>query len=172
MSIFIKLVQHTVEQYVRTQEVLPVPASLPQDLQRQRACYVSVFENPGHRLRSWYGEPLPRHPTLAEEIIMNTMAAVTSTPARQVHRAELPYLSYSVGLVGPLQRVSDAEHLDPAQYGLYVRADSGKTALLLPQRVGIETAQDQIGTALREATIDGRAELYTMYRFPVTFYDS
>lgn len=172
MSIFIKLVQGSVEHYVRTREVMPTPTNVPQEVQRQRACYISLFENPGHRLRSWYGEPLPRYPTLAEEIIMHTVTALNMSSSRQVHRSELPYLSFSVGLVGPLQRVSDSEHLDPALYGLYVRADSGKTALLLPQRVGIETAQDQLGTALREANIDARTELFTMYRFPVTFYDS
>lgn len=170
MSMYVKLVRGAVEQYVRSQEITAVPTAMPQELQRQCACYVSVFEDPGKRLRSWYGEPLPRWPTLAEEIIMNTVAALRVPTARQLHRAELPYLSYSVGLVGPLTRVSDETHLDPVTYGLYVRADSGKAALLLPQRAGIETAQDQIGAALREANIE-RVELFTMYRFPVTFYD-
>lgn len=171
MSIFVKLSRSAAEQYVRTQEVLEVPQALPAELLKQRACYVSIFENPGRRLRSMYGYALPQHRSLAHEIIMNTIAALTAHATRPVRRADLSYLTYSVGLLGPLQRISDASHLDPAQFGLYVRADSGKMALLLPHRVGIETGQDQIGAAMREGAISPHRDIYTMYRFPVTFYD-
>jgi hypothetical protein len=56
------------------------------------------------------------------------------------------------------------------QYGLYVRSDKNKTALLLPRRPGIDTADDQIATAIREARIDPKNETITMYRFSVVFY--
>jgi len=171
MSVYVKLARSAAEHFVKTQELLPIPEAVPQEARQQRACYVSIFENPGRRLRSVYGEPLPRQPTLAHEIIVNTATALSHPQTRTVRRADLSYLSYSVAILGVLQRVSDAEHLDPALYGLYVRSPQGKAAVVLPERVGIETAHDQIGTALREATIDGRRDEYTLYRFTVTHYD-
>lgn len=171
MSIYVKLARGAAEHFVKTQELLPLPESLPSEAYRQQACFVSLFENPGRRLRSMYGEPLPTQPNVATQIIVNTVTAMTAPPVRVVRRADLSYLSYSVALLGPLQRVSDPAHLNPALFGLYVRTPEGKYSVVLPQRVGIETGDDQIGTALREADIDSRREDYTIYRFTVTHYD-
>lgn len=118
------------------------------------------------------GHPLPRQPTLAQEIIMNTVAALKILPTRRIRRADLTSLSYSVALLGPLQRVSDPAHLDPARFGLFVKTDRGKSALLLPRRAGVETANDQIATALREAKVDTHREEAVMYRFEVNYFDS
>jgi AMMECR1 domain-containing protein len=139
---------------------------------RQRACYVSIMENPGRYLRAMAGQALPRQATLAEEIIANTTAAIEGSPHRRIRQADLSYLSYNVALLGPLQRVSDAEHLNPSRFGLYVKSDRGRSALLLPHRAGVETANDQIATVFREAGIDTRREDATMYRFEVTYFDA
>lgn len=164
---YLKLARSAVEHYVATSESLPLPSLVPQELMRQRACYVSLFENPGKRLRSFYGEPLPRQRTLAEEIIMNASRAAGG----YVRRVDLPYLIYTVAVLDPLQRISDAAHLNPQLYGLYVRSEQNKTAVLLPGRVGIETPEDQIATAIREAGIDVRREIPLLYRFKVTYYE-
>ncbi|MEX1997595.1 MAG: AMMECR1 domain-containing protein [Candidatus Andersenbacteria bacterium] len=171
MSTYVKLARHSAEHYVRTNEPLPLPPALPPEALRQKACYVSIFENPGRRLRSMYGQPLPYQPTLAEEIITNTIIAISNHQTRRVRHADLSYLVYSVALLGPLQRISDPDHLDPQHFGLYLKSTTEKSALLLPQRVGIETGQDQIATALRESRIDSHREDFTMYRFEVTHYD-
>ena len=105
--------------------------------------------------------------SLAEEIITNTLSALEPS----IRRADLPSLQYIVGIVSHLQRVSDASHLDPEQFGVYVRSDYGKQAVILPQRLGIETADDQIATVFREAGIDPRQEPATLYRFRVTWYE-
>lgn len=172
MSMYAKLAKSAAEHFVRTNETFPLPLALGDELRRQRACYVSIWENPGRYLRGMAGEALPRQANLAEEIIMNTITALTSQSHRRVRQADLAYLSYTVALLGPLQRISDSEHLDPARFGLFVKSPRGKSALLLPHRTGVETANDQIATALREAGIDARNEEVTMYRFEVTHFNS
>lgn len=165
-----KLAKQAGEYFVKTGEMLPLPASVPHEFHIQRACYVAVLENPGRKFRSMYGAPMPRYRSLVEEVIMNTTQAMQRRPAGRFRRIDLSYLVYSVGVVGNLERITSLVHLDPQTYGLYIRSDRSKTAVLLPQRAGIETPEEQIATALRESGIDTDSESYTMYRFPVTYY--
>ncbi|MDP3997438.1 MAG: AMMECR1 domain-containing protein [Candidatus Andersenbacteria bacterium] len=164
-----KLAKQAAEYLVKSGNILPFPGVLLPDLRRQRACYVSIIENPGRRLRSMSGSVLPQTPNLAAEIIHNTSNALS---ACRITRPDLPNLRYSVALLGTLQRISDPSHLNPSLYGLYVTSDRGKSALLLPNRAGIETADDQIATALREAGILTRYESYSLYRFDVSYDDA
>jgi AMMECR1 domain-containing protein len=166
-----KLARSAAEYYVKFGEVLVMPAQLPLEMMRQRAAYVGIYDKTGHRMRSLYGSALPRYSTLAEEIVMNTTHALSFGNIGTIRRSDLPSLVYSVGLLGPLQRVSDTSHLDPECFGLSIRSDRGKSALLLPQRTGIETADDQIACALRESGINLRNEIVTMYRFTVEYDD-
>lgn len=187
MHNYAKLAKKAAESYVRNQRILPVvgpaanpaanppagPASGPASggLTRQQACYVYLFENPGRKLRAMYGQPLPRYSTLAEEIVSNVTTALTITVHRSLRRPELASIVYTVAVLDPLQLISDAAQLDPRRLGLYVQSDQGKSAVLLPERTGIETPQDQIATALRESGINVRHETARMYRFGVTYYD-
>ncbi len=170
-SIYSKLAGQAVHYYVSQQGFLPVPENLSFEFDRQQACYVTILENPGRRVRSIYGQVLPQKPLLAQEIIFNTVNAVIANPTRKLSKHDLPHLRYSVSLLGPLQRVSDLEHLNPARFGLYIKSDRGKLAVLLPRRAGVETAQDQLATALREAGINSRQEAVNMYRFDVVHFD-
>lgn len=165
-----KLAKQAGEHFVKTGEVMPLPVSVPSELHGQKACYVAVFENPGRKFRAMYGAPMPRYGSLAEEVIMNATQAMQRRPSGHFRRIDLSYLIYSVGVVGNLERITSVTHLNPEMFGLYVRSDRNKTAVVLPQRVGIETPEEQIATAMRESGIDSDAESYAMYRFPVTYY--
>lgn len=170
-GIYTKLAKSAAEYFVRQGEALPLPAALPAELYIQRACYVSLFENPGRHLRAMHGELLPRQASLAQEIIANTIAAIDGGRLGRIRRADLSALVYAVAVLGPLERVSSAEKLDPAHFGLQVRSDRGKIAMLLPGRTGVETGQDQLATALREAAIDLSVESVVLYRFLVTYHE-
>lgn len=166
-----KLAQQTAEQYVNDGTYLEIPPSLPPELSLQRACYVCIYDRPGRRLRGMHGHPLPRHPTLAQEIITNTVDAILLHPLGTIGRLDLRNFSYCVAVLGPLQRATVMKHLNPYIYGLYVLSDRGKSAVLLPQRTGIDTAEEQFATALREAGIDTQKESVTMYRFVTDYYE-
>jgi|SRR5581483_2133166 len=167
VSLFARLAGAAADEYIRHGLILPAPSPLPSEVARQRACYVYVLENPGRRVRNVVGHPLPTQRTLADEIIKHTITAVDGL----FRRADLPQLSFRVAVLDQLQRVTDPDHLDPARFGLYVRSEQGKTALLLPGRTGVETGTDQIATAIREAHIDPQRDQATLYRFGVTYYD-
>lgn len=170
--IYSRLAKQAAEYFVAHRTVMSVPPVVPAELRQQRACFVTILENPGRYSRAISGAALPSTTSLAEEIIMHTSRALTNSVGRPVRRQDLRSLVYSIAVLGPLQRISDKAHLDPIHFGLYVRSDAGKSALLLPQRPGVDTAEDQIATALREGGINQRDETVTMYRFDVLYDDT
>ncbi len=167
-----KLARSAVEYLVKYDQYLPIPGSLAPDLSRQRACFVTITERPGNKLIAQYGSLLPKYSNLAEEIFANAAQAVLSHSAKRLRRPDLPHLSYSVAIISPLQRVGDITHLNPAVFGLYLTTDRGKSVTIMPGRAGIETADDQFATALREGDILPREEALTMYRFAVEYEKS
>ena len=169
---YTKLIRQAAEHAIKYGEIMPPPDPIPSEMLHQQACYITILENPGKRYRNMYGSVLPRQRNLALEMIFNTTTAIFQAPGSQIRKADISRLTYSIMLIGALQRVSDKIHLDPQNYGLYLTSDQGKAALILPGRVGIETPDDQIATALREAGIRPRDEATTMYRFLVEFYSA
>jgi AMMECR1 domain-containing protein len=170
MDLHTKLAASAAQQYIKTGQVNIKHISEP-ELMRQRACYIHILENPGRRQRGSYGTPLPRQSSLAQEIIINTMNAINVPHGRPFRRIDLRSLLYVVAILEPMQRISHASQLHPLKHGLYIRSDYGKSAVLLPQRPGIETSQDQIATAIRESGANLKQETITMYRFDVTYHE-
>ncbi len=168
-AIYSKIAQQAAEHYARTGTYMPVPNTLTKDLLVQKACFVSVIEQPGSRVRGAFGTPLPHCTSLAQEIIENTVEAIVRHNVR-MRAIDAMHYGYVVAVLGPIERISNKEHLKPRLFGLYLRSDKNKMALLLPGRPGIDTPDEQIATAIREAGVDSRSEAITMYRFPVTSY--
>ncbi len=182
MDVRTKLAKNVTEEFVRRRKELVLPVNLSEELKQQRACYVYLYQKPGQRLKAMHGYPLPCRANLGEEIIANTISAISGLatgvsidPAVSsfllIKKADLGSIMYSVAVLEPLQRVGDVSHLQPRLYGLYLRSDSGKWAVVMSQRSGIVTGQDQLATALREAAINHRRESYVMYRFGVKYYE-
>lgn len=166
---YAKLAKDAAHYYVMRRGVLPPPAYLQPDFGRQRACYVTIYEDPGRRFRSMHGTPLPTTPTLAQEIVKNTVTALQNE-SRVLRQADLQDLHFEVALLGPLERIGGPEHLDPKRFGAYVRSDRGKSSVILPHRVGVDTAEQQFATVLRESGVDLRHEAATFYRFTVAYH--
>lgn len=171
MDIRVKLAKNVTELYVRSHREAEMPLNLPYDLGRQRACYVYIYQKPGVHLKAIYGYPLPQSRNLAAEITRNTITAIGGQSCLLIKKADLSSLMYSVAVLDTLHRINDVYHLQPDRYGLYVNNQKGKWAVVMPQRPGIETSQEQLATALREATISNREDNYTMYRFGVIYYE-
>lgn len=170
-SWLVRLSREVLEHVVRHGKAPDRLPSPPAHILVQRACYVIIAENPGNMIRAMSGYPLPRYQHLAEEVAQHTLAAVAAGVRRPIRASELSSLRVAVSVLSSLQRITNVEHLNPHVFGLYVRSDRGKYGVLLPQRTGIETAQEQIATALREAGIDGAKEAVTMYRFTVEHHE-
>lgn len=167
---FVKLAEQTARHLVMQGAPFPLPAYLAAEFVRQQACYVTIYEDPGRRFRTLHGTPLPTTPTLAQEIVKNTVAALQNERHRTIRQADLGSLHFEVAVLGPLERIGGPEHLDPRRFGVYVRSDRGKSSVILPHRVGIETPEEQFATVVRESGINLRHEAATFYRFTVAYH--
>jgi AMMECR1 domain-containing protein len=170
-SLLPKIARQAAEHYAKTGEYMHITWPLPPEFQSQKACFVSIAEQPGHHIRASFGTSLPRMRSLGEEIVHNTVEAIMAHNLR-MRPVDTAAYTYTVAVIGPLERITSPEHLKPLSWGLYIRSEKNKTSLVLPRRPGIETAEEQIATAIREAGIDPRTDTPTMYRFSVTFHDS
>ena len=94
------------------------------------------------------------------------MAAGTQDPRfTPVGIDELATLSFTVDVLGELEKIAGPEELDPWRYGVVVR-QSGKSGLLLPHLEGVDTVSDQISIAKQKAGISGE-ESVELWRFEV-----
>jgi AmmeMemoRadiSam system protein A len=152
------LAEHSIDE-------LPVPGEPL--LHEPAGCFVTLKKEGD--LRGCIGTVNPTRADLAAEIRHNTVAAATQDPRFwPVAADELPLISVSVDVLGPLERIADMAELDPFVYGVVVRS-RGKVGLLLPHLEGIEDARQQVDIARQKAGIWPEEEV-EMWRFQAERY--
>ncbi len=160
----LKIARIAVETYVRDHVIMPVPFALPDDQATPQGAFVSIVVH--KELRGSVGTVRPTQPTLAGEVIHNAIAAAVRDPRfSPVRAAELADLNFIIDLVEELESIAGAAQLDPAQYGVVVRAGR-RMGVVLPQISAVNTIGAQLELALRKAGIDS-AEHYRLERFCV-----
>lgn len=164
-DIYVRLARESLETYVTTGEMLPMPEALPDELTGRRAgAFVSLKKD--GRLRGCIGTIGPVRETLAAEILENAVSAGTRDPRfSPVGQEELAKLEYSVDVMGEPERIASEDELDTEKYGVIVTKGS-KRGLLLPNLEGINTPQEQIAIARQKAGI-GPDEPVSLERFEV-----
>lgn len=162
---YVQLARRTIEAYVRTGEMIPVPEGLPEEMYRKRAgVFVSIKEE--GRLRGCIGTIQAAQPSLVQEIIENAVSACSRDPRfPAIGREELDKLSISVDVLGDTEKISSAEQLDVKRYGVVVTRGY-KRGLLLPNLDGVDTVEEQIAIAKRKAGI-GENDGVKLERFEV-----
>lgn len=160
------LARRAVEAYVRSGEVIQ-PGLSPGGGPQRAGVFVSLHEADG-ALRGCLGTFLPTKPSLAEEIVANAVSAASRDPRFfPVTPKELEGLHVSVDILDEPEEVDGPEHLDPERYGLIVRTDDGRQALLLPRLEGVDSVDRQLAVTCRKGGIDPRKDRYRLYRFCV-----
>lgn len=130
----------------------------------RRGCFVTLKQN--GQLRGCIGTTEPWQENLALEIQHNAMAAGTQDPRfRPVQADEMDTLSFTVDVLGELEKIAGPEELDPWKYGVVVR-QRGKSGLLLPHLEGVDTVSDQISIAKQKAGISSEDSV-ELWRFEV-----
>ena len=159
------LAWRSLEHFLRTGTVLPLPQGLPMALTKERAgAFVSIHKQ--GQLRGCIGTIAPTKDTLAEEIIQNAVSAAAHDPRfSPIRPEELPWLELSVDVLGAPEPVASEAELDPGRYGVIVSRGS-RRGLLLPDLEGVDTPAEQIDIARRKAGI-GPKEPLTLQRFEV-----
>jgi len=133
----------------------------------RRGCFVTLKQN--GQLRGCIGTTEPWQENLALEIQHNALAAGTEDPRfRPVQADAMNSLSFTVDVLGDLEKIGGPDDLDPWRYGVVVR-QGGKAGLLLPHLEGVDTVSDQISIAKQKGGISGE-EAVELWRFEVIRY--
>lgn len=150
-------------------DVSPVRPYLPDSVDTGRAGVFVSLHMPDGALRGCVGTFRPTRPTLAEEIANNAVSAAMSDPRfPPVSPEELAGLRVAVDVLGEPEEVKGLEQLDPSRYGIIVRTEDGRQALLLPDLEGVESADHQLRITCRKGGIDPVRDTYRIFRFEVT----
>jgi len=120
-------------------------------------------------LRGCIGTTEPIRKTMAAEVIEIAIGAATRDPRfPPLEWAELDDLEISVDVLGPSERVSSLEALDPRRYGIVVRSGE-RHSVLLPDLEGINSVAAQVEAAREKAGL-GSDEVIELLRFEATRY--
>ncbi len=183
MNPYVELAKKAVESYVEKGEIIEIPDDLPKELLNKKSGIFVTIEKAGN-LKGCIGTYLPTKENVAGEIIHNAVAAATEDYRfGPIQKEELPSLSYTVYLLGKPELVKDVKELDPKKYGIIVKTTPigsshrtdvvfdghavAKSALLLPDLEGIDTAEKQVSIACQKGGINPTREKIIIYRFTV-----
>jgi AmmeMemoRadiSam system protein A len=147
-----RLARQTVEDRLRDLH-REAPAVTGGYLARRSGVFVTIRTKQG-QLRGCRGTIHPGHRNLVEE----TRAVALSSAFEDerfdpVQLGELENLTFEVSVLHPAEPVEGLAQLDPAIYGIIVRATDGRQALMLPGVEGLEQAEQQFEATLRKAYI-------------------
>src|SRR4030042_5959265 len=164
MSRYVSLAEKAIEKYLKTGEILPAPNDLPPEFyEKKGGVFVSIHKN--KELRGCVGTYLPMHENLAEEIILNAVAACSKDSRfSPITAEELPEISVEVSLLGGPEKISGFDKLNSKKYGVIVKCPDGRCGLLLPDLEGVDSTEQQISIACQKGGInlkaDADAEIY------------
>lgn len=167
MDPLVELAKRAVEEFISKRNVVRPPDALNPVMSEKAGVFVCLKKE--GQLRGCIGTFLPCCGNVAEETIKNALCAATEDPRFSiVTKEELPFITYSVDVLSPPEKVSDPKELDPKKYGVIV-VKGGMRGLLLPDLEGVETVEEQVRIAKMKAGIDP-AEGVDIYRFKVRRY--
>ena len=162
---YTRLARLTVESFVKTGAAAPLPEDLPKEMRNHRAGAFVSLKIRG-KLRGCIGTISAEAENLAEEIRQNAVSACSRDPRFEpVTTEELPWIQYSVDVLGAAERVDSIDQLDAKRYGVIVTSGYRK-GLLLPNLEGVDAVAEQLRIAKRKAGIP-ESERCRMERFEV-----
>ncbi len=162
----VQLAKSAIEEYIKTGRIISIPENMPPEFyEKKGGVFVSIHR--GKELRGCIGTYLPAHKNLAEEIILNAVAACSKDGRfYPIKKEEFPELSVEVSILGQPEKISNFKELDPKKFGVIVKSSDGRCGLLLPGLEGIEAADQQLSIACRKAGINPATEKNAdFYRF-------
>lgn len=159
MDSYVKLAKNTIETYLKTGKIPPLPKNLPQEMLAKKAsAFVSLHQKDGS-LRGCIGTFLPTKPNLALEIVTNAISSATQDPRfPSLTEKELDNLTYSVDILS-LPKKATQKQINPKKYGLIVAAEDDRRGLLLPDLPGVDTPEQQIKICCQKAGIDPKEKV-------------
>lgn len=165
---YIELAKTTIEEYVKTGKVSPIPKEIPDDMKKSAGVFVSIKKE--GQLRGCIGTLLPASENIYTEIVRNAIASATRDPRfPPIHESELSDLEYSVDILSPPEPIKSLDELNPKKYGVVV-VKGWQKGLLLPDIEGVNTVGEQLRIAKLKAGIDPFDLNVEIYKFKVERY--
>jgi len=166
----VRLAAEAISAFLRRQQIIEPPESLFFEVPAALLpAGVFVCLKREGRLRGCIGTTEPIRKTMAAEVIEIAIGAATRDPRfPPLEWAELDDLEISVDVLGPSERVSSLEALDPRRYGIVVRSGE-RHSVLLPDLEGINSVAAQVEAAREKAGL-GSDEVIELLRFEATRY--
>lgn len=162
---YVSLARHTIESFIKTENLPELPDNLPVDMLQDKAGVFVSLKKHGD-LRGCIGTIAPTTENIAREIVQNAISASTKDPRfYPIDVDELDELQYSVDVLGEPESIDGPDKLDVQRYGVIVRSGH-KSGLLLPNLEGVDTIAQQLDIVLKKAGIS-KGENYKMERFEV-----
>lgn len=151
-DVFVSLARKTMEEYIRSGHMPEVLEELPEELRHKKAgAFVSIKE--GGKLRGCIGTIEPVKDSLAEEIMYNAVNAALHDPRfAPIKKEELKRLEIIVDVTGLPEEIESTDMLDIHRYGVIV-TKGRKKGFLLPNQNGLETVEQQIEIARKNAGV-------------------
>lgn len=162
---YARLARLSVETYVKTRRSAQLPPDVSEELTTRRAGVFATLHKFG-QLRGCIGTTAPTTGSIASEILQNAVSACSRDPRFEpVTEKELPYLEYSVDVLGEPEDISSPDQLDVKRYGVIVSCGR-RRGLLLPDLDGVDSVEQQIDIARKKGGI-GPGERIALQRFEV-----
>ena len=148
----------------------PPPAATGQYLSAQRAVFVTLHER-GGKLRGCAGTILPACANVVAETWRSARLAAFQDPRFvPVQAGELSNLHFEVSVLHSMEKISSADDLDPARYGLIVSTEDGRCGPSLPGIADVKTAAQQLDIARKKGWIE-TDEAVMLQRFQVDHFE-
>lgn len=162
---YVRLARLSVETYVKTHQSAPLPPDVSKELTSRRAgVFTTLYKN--GQLRGCIGTTAPTAENVAREILQNGISACSRDPRfSPVTEEELPFIEYSVDVLGAPEEIESPEQLDVRRYGVIVSC-GGRRGLLLPDLTGVDGVDEQVAIARRKGGISP-GEHIRLQRFEV-----
>ncbi len=185
MNPYINLAKQSVENYIKTGKIIELPKGLPKEFYNRKAgIFVTIKKN--DKLRGCIGTFLPTQKNIGEEIISNAISAATKDYRFPlIAQNELSELNYEVSILSEPEQIEEIDcptkfseenfrraGLNPKKYGVIVKANDGRSGLLLPDLEGVDSVEKQISIACQKAGINYGLDKIILYRFTVEKYSN
>ncbi len=149
---YVSLARTAIEEYMVSGESTVTTEQLPDELCHNKAGAFVLIKEAG-KLRGCIGTIEPMKDSLAEEIMCNAMNAAFHDPRyAPIRKDELKRLEIIVDVIGKLEEIDSNEMLDIHRYGVIV-SRGRKKGFLLPNQSGLETVEQQVAIARKNAGI-------------------
>jgi AmmeMemoRadiSam system protein A len=171
-TIYAQIAMDSIESYIKQKETQINYSNLPNDLEKSRACFVTIRNFDGE-LRGCMGTISPVEKNLLEEIKRNAIAACSRDYRfNLVNIDELEEITVEVSVLTEPIIINNIDELDQKKYGVIVSDGKFRKGVLLPDIPAIKSVEEQLDIAMKKGGMEGMSySEIDIYKFETLKYE-